>query len=172
MAKLEEAVKQLKNDKAPSPGDFTTNFFHACLSTIKEEVLDIVEEFWKTSKILKYFNSTFLTLIPKENGADSASKFQPVALCNVIFKIITKTISNRLKTILSNLVPKEQSGYIECRQILDGIILSHEIIHSLKDTKKVSMLIKLDLSKSFDKLKWDFMKKILKAFGFCDQWVS
>ena len=108
----------------------------------------------------------FLTLISNENGADSAGKFRPIALCNVIFKIITKTISNRLKTILLNLVSKEQSGYIECRQILDGIILSHEIVHSLKATQKNGMLIKLDLSKAFNKLNWDFMKKMLIAFGF------
>ena len=75
MDELEEAIKQFKDDKAPSPDGFTTNFFHSCWSTIKEEVLDIVETSMRTGKILKAFNSTYITLIPKENGADFPSKF-------------------------------------------------------------------------------------------------
>ena len=65
MVELEEVVKKLKNNKASSPDDFTTNFFHACWHTIKDEVLSIVEDSRKTGKIMKYFNSTFFTLIPK-----------------------------------------------------------------------------------------------------------
>ena len=113
MEELEKVVKQLKNDKAPGPYGFTTNFFHACWSTIKEEVLAIVKDSRKTGKILKSFNSMFLTLIPKENGADFAGKFQLTTLCNVNFKIITKTIANKLKPLLPTLISKEQSGYVE-----------------------------------------------------------
>ena len=101
------------------------------------------------------FKSMFLSLVPKENRGDSTGKFLPITLYNVIFTIIAKTIANRLKPLLSSLISKEQSGYVEGRQILDGIIISHEIIHLLKTTKKFGMLIKLDLSKAFDKLNWN-----------------
>ena len=73
-------------------------------------------------------------------------------LCNVIYKLISKVIANRLKPLLPLLISPEQIGYVEGHQILDGIILSHEIIHSLKILKKPGMLLKLDLSKYFDKL--------------------
>ena len=72
-------------------------------------------------------------------------------MCNVVYKIITKVISNRLKTLLHFLISPEQTGYVEGRQILDGIILAHEVTHSLKIMKNPRMLIKLDLSKAFDK---------------------
>ena len=55
---------------------------------------------------------------------------------------------------------------MEGYQILDGIILYDELIHSLKLTKIPGLLIKLDLSKVFDKFKWSYMEKILQAFGF------
>jgi len=54
---------------------------------------------------------------------------------------------------------------------MDGIILTHEIIHSLKQTKNPSMLLKLDLSKAFDSISWDYIQKILTAFGFAPSWV-
>jgi len=51
-------------------------------------------------------------------------------------------------------ISQEQAGYVEERQIMDIVILSHEVIHSLKTTKIPGMLIKLDLSKDFDRVSW------------------
>ena len=121
---------------------------------------------------MKAFNFMFLTLISNENGADSTGKFRPIALCNVIFKIINETISNMIKMLLPTLISKEQSRYVEGRNILNGIILSHEIIHSLKANKNDGMLIKLELSKYLKNINQDFMKKMLTMFSFYDQWVN
>jgi len=69
------------------------------------------------------------------------------------------------------LISPEQLGYVEGMQIIDGIILTHDIIHSLKHLKKVGMLLKIDLSKAFDKLSWTFIQKMFSAFGFSPPWV-
>jgi hypothetical protein len=55
---------------------------------------------------------------------------------------------------------------------MDSVILAHEVIHSLQKTKTPSMLLKLDLSKDFDKLSWEFMRAMLLAFGFDHIWVT
>eukprot|EP00253_Pinus_taeda_P015607 PITA_15607 len=70
------------------------------------------------------------------------------------------------------LISPEQSGYVEGRQILDGIILMHEIIHSLKQTRQPCIILKLDLSKAFDKLSWTYIQKMLNAFGFSHMWEA
>lgn len=59
---------------------------------------------------------------------------------------------NCLKPILLDLISLEETNYVEARQIVDGIVVAHEVIHSLKKSKKSGMLIKLDLSKAFDNL--------------------
>ena len=138
--------------KGPGPNGFTTNFFHFFWEMIKEEVRAIVEESRSKRGVLKDFNVTFLALIPKGEGVDSPNKFKPIALCNVIYKIITKVIANRLKPLLPGLISPKQSGFVEGREILDGIIAVHEVTHSLKCTKLPGMLIKLDISKAYDKL--------------------
>ena len=121
--------------------------------------------------ILKALNATFLTLIPKEPETEGLGKLRPIALCNVIYKIITKTIANRLRPLLSLIISPEQAGFVEGRQILDGIILIHETIHSVKIRKIPGMLLNLDLSKSYDKLNWEFLAGTLRAFGFSYQWT-
>jgi hypothetical protein len=61
-------------------------------------------------------------------------------------------IASRLKPILPLIIAKEKEGFIEGRKILDGIIVSHEDIHSLKVSKKVIMMMKLDMSKAYDRM--------------------
>ena len=122
-------------------------------------------------RVLTTFNATFLSLIPKENGADSLGNFRPISLCNVVLKIITKVMASRLKPLMPRLIAPEQSSFVEGRQILDGIILTQEMIHSLKQIKSPSMLIKVDVVKAYDKVSWIFLKAMLKAFGFQHDWV-
>ena len=117
-------------------------------------------------------NATHLALISKEIGTSHLGKFWPISLCNVIYKIISKVVANRLKPLLPLLISLEQSGYVEGFKILDGIILSHEVFHSLKTTKTPGMILKLDLSKAFNKLSHFFIEEMLLSFSFCQYWVQ
>ena len=126
MQEVEEVVNQMALGKSPGPDGFTSNFFHYFWDLVKEEVLNIAEESRNKRGVLKTFNATFLTLIPKEAGVNSPDKFQLIASCNVIYKIISKVIANRLKHLLPNLISPEQSGFVEGRHILGGVILVHE----------------------------------------------
>ena len=138
--------------KSPGPDGFTTNFFHHFGDLVKEDMLGIVEESRNKRGFLKAFNATFLTLIPKEAGVDTPDKFRPIVLWNVIYKIISKVIANRLKTLLPNLISSKQSGFVEGRQILDGVIIVHEVLHSLRITRVPGMMIKLEIAKVYDKI--------------------
>jgi hypothetical protein len=171
-AEVDQAIQELPIGKAPGPDGFTTDFFHSCWPMLREEVWQLVEESRSSGKVLPALNATFLTLIPKEERVTNPKNFRPIALCNVIYKIISKVIALRLKPILPFIISKEQSGYVEGRKIMDNVILVHEIIHSLKSTRTPGMLLKLDLSKSFDKLSWQYMKALLSAFGFNKDWIS
>jgi hypothetical protein len=73
-----------------------------------------------------------ITLIPKENEAKTMDRYKPIALCNVIYKIISKVVANRLKPLLPSMISQQKAVFMEGRQIMDNIIQAHEIIHTLK----------------------------------------
>ena len=95
--------------------------------------------------MLPSLNSTFIVLIPIEQHFMTPDRFRPIALYNIIYKVIPKVIASPLKPFLPLLISLEQSEYVEGWKIINGIILTHEIIHSLKHSKKAGMLLKIDL---------------------------
>eukprot|EP00253_Pinus_taeda_P024057 PITA_24057 len=169
LQEVESAAKSLKAGKAPGPDGFSSNFFHHFWELIKWEVWQVVEESRNLRWMYPGLHATFIALIPKSEDSSTPDKFRPITLCNIIYKIVSKVVALRLKPLLPGIISPEQSGYVEGRQITDGIILSHEIIHSLKHSKKPGMLLKIDLSKAFDSISWDYMKK--SAFGFANTWI-
>lgn len=126
----------------------------------------MVEESRSLRWMFPRMNATFIALIPKVEKPCRPDKYRPIALFNIIYKIVSKIIASRIKLLLPLIISPEQSGYVEGRQITNGIILTHEIIHSLKISKKPGMLLKLVLPKAFDSLSWKYIEKTLIEFGF------
>jgi len=130
-----------------------------------------VEDSRKSKKVMKALNASFIALIPKKENVMTPDGFRPIALCNVVYKIISKMIANRLKPLLPSLISEEKTGYVEGRQILNNIIQAHEVAHSLKCNNQASMIIQFDLTKTYDKISWCYIRAILKAYGFDQNWI-
>eukprot|EP00253_Pinus_taeda_P035256 PITA_35256 len=172
LKEIEETVKAMKKGTAPSPDGFTVDFYQAGWHFLGKEIPELVEESRMNQKVWTAINSTFYALIPKGDNLEDANGFRPIALCNVIYKIITSMIAKRLKPILDKLISAEQTCFVEGRQILDGLVVTQEIIHSLKVKKQKGMMIKLDLSKAYDRLNWNYLEKVLESFSFNRRWID
>ena len=132
----------------------------------------MVEESRRTQFVFKDLNNTFLELIPKKGERETFNDFRPIALCNIVNKVIANVIDNRLKMVLSTIISPEQSGFAPGKSIYEGIIIAHEAIHSLKSNKDPGMLLKLDISKAYDNVNRCVLMRILEKFGFGDRWCK
>lgn len=104
---------------------------------------------------LKDLNHTFITLIPKKKQPQTIVDYHLISLCNVLYKIVSKTIANRLKAALPSLISKSQSAFIPGRQIIDNILVAYEVFQFLKRKKNGKhdfMSLKLDMSKAYDRV--------------------
>ena len=75
----------------------------------------------------------------------------------------------RMKPILPSLISNEQDGFVAGKQITNGIVLMHEILHSEKIKKEEAMIVKLDMEKAYDRVNQQFLMEVLERFGFGDQ---
>ena len=89
-----------------------------------------------TGYILKELNNTFITLVPKSLNPEKISECRPISLCNVAYKIAAKVLANRLKLIIDELITPHQNAIIKGRLITDNIVLTHELLHTIKRKKK------------------------------------
>lgn len=104
---INEAIKEMHNGKAPSLDGVNLYFFKTCWETVKHDISEVVEDSIKSKSVLRALNESFIALIPKQEKAMTPNRFRPIALCNVVHKIISKVIANRLKPLLPTLVSEE-----------------------------------------------------------------
>lgn len=124
--------------------------------------------------MLKGLNHMIISLIFKVKQIQFMSDLRPIGLCNVMYKIISKIITRRLKPLMNTLIDYEQSAFTSSRLISDNILTNHEIMHSFKQRKgkhNCRMTLKLDLSKAFDCVEWSYLHHILFRFGFHGKFV-
>uniref|UniRef100_A0A2N9FSP0 CCHC-type domain-containing protein n=1 Tax=Fagus sylvatica TaxID=28930 RepID=A0A2N9FSP0_FAGSY len=118
--------------------------------------------------LLSQMNHTFITLIPKKQGANNFNQFRPISLCNFYYKIISKILVNRLRPLLPKIIDPSQAAFVPGRWIGENVVLAQEIVHSFKQSKKRkgSVGFKLDFHKAYDSLEWTFILRVLKVVGF------
>ncbi|CAA7034130.1 unnamed protein product [Microthlaspi erraticum] len=92
--------------------------------------------------------------------------YRPISCCNVLYKVISKIIANRLKKILPDLISLNQSAFIKDRLLVENLLLATELV---KDYHKHSIssrcAINIDISKAFDSVQWSFLLNTLSAMN-------
>ena len=86
-----------------------------------------------------------------------------------------KVLANRLKKILPQIISESQSAFVPGRLISDNILIAFETLHHMQHMKggrQGYMALKLDMSKAYDKVEWEFLEKIMLKMGFHTRWVS
>eukprot|EP00253_Pinus_taeda_P024113 PITA_24113 len=169
---VEAAMKSMGKDKSLGPDCWTVELFLHFFDLIGAELADVVEESRLRGEIYKPFNATFIALIPKKDAPESFEDFRPICLCNCIYKIIAKVIASRLIPILSRNISMEQFGFLEGRQIHEAIGVAQEVIHSVKQKKKKGVILKIDLSKAYDRINWLYLRLLLTHLGFNFSFIS
>lgn len=111
-ADVVEAIKHLHPAKAPGPDGMTLLFFQKFWPVCKNEVLHDVLKILKEGVDPTYLNHTNIVLIPKVKSPKNPKDLRPISLSNVLTRIISKVIANRVKPILPDIISESQSAFI------------------------------------------------------------
>jgi hypothetical protein len=144
---VKSVVMNMKRNTAPGPDHIPIEFYQVCREFIKEDILNLFQGFWTHSLDVDRLNYGVITLIPKTKEAAKIQQFRPICLLNVIYKIITKTLMLRFEDCMSRIISSSQNAFIKGRNIMDGVLCLHEILHDTRVRKKDGIMLKLDLKR-------------------------
>lgn len=121
---------------SPGPNGFSTVFYQTHWDIVGGDVTRAILEVLNKSCDISSINETFIVLIPKIKKPQIVSKYRTISLCNVIYKVVSKVLANRLKLILPQLISPTQSTFVPERLILDNVIVAFEAMHSMSSKVK------------------------------------
>lgn len=162
----------LLNDKVSGPDGYTKEFYVAAWRIIGKDFITAVQSFFLYGFLPTGVNATNLTLIPKINDPQTMKDYMSIACCNLLYKVISKVLANRLKVIFPYAIKPNQSAFLKGRLLLKNVLLASELVTgNHRTTNKEKCAIKFDISKAFDTVKWSFIVAVLQAMGLPLQFI-
>lgn len=113
-------------------------------------------------------NYSHTVLIPKKNDPSLISDYRHINSANVVFKILSKVITNRLKLVLLNVILENQGAFVPNQLITNNTTVAYELLHKIRNKRKGKVgqiAIKLDISKAYDRVEWGFLQDIMLKLG-------
>ncbi|GKV27402.1 hypothetical protein SLEP1_g36575 [Rubroshorea leprosula] len=118
--------------------------------TLKEDVMGYFSEFHNAGRIVKGANASFLALIPKVDNPQKIEEYRPISLINSMYKMLSKVLANRLKTMMDDLI----------------------VLDEARSKKIKGFCFKVDFEKAYDRVSWAFLDYMLKRMGFNHVWCQ
>ena len=173
--KVKAALGQMHPTKAPGPDGMSTLFYQKYWDIVGCDVANMVLNALNSNASIANLNNTYITLVPKVKMPNKMKDFHPISLCNVAYKLLSKVLANRLKTVLSHIISENQSAFLSQRLITDNILVAFELMHYLEHKKSGDngyMAVKLDMSKAYNRVEWVFIEKVMRRLGFNEKWIE
>ncbi|GKB24097.1 putative RNA-directed DNA polymerase, eukaryota, reverse transcriptase zinc-binding domain protein, partial [Tanacetum coccineum] len=123
-------------------------------SSLRDEeavVCTAIHNLFSNGKLLKEINHTFLALIPKVATPFKVNDYRPISCCNVIYKCISKILTNRIIEGIKEVVSENQSAFVPGRRISDNILITQELMHNYhRNRGSPRCAFKVDIQKAYD----------------------
>lgn len=162
----------MPSNKSPGPDGFPCEFFTTTWPFIAQDFTIAVQSVFKLGLLPKGINSTILALVSKNLVAKEMKDYRPIACCNVLYKVVSKILANRLKVILTRIILKNQSAFVKGRLLMENVLLASEFVKDYhKDSISPSCAMKIDIFKAFDSVQWRFLLSCLEALGFPERFL-
>lgn len=131
----EKVVMEMKDNTAPGPDGLSVAFYKNFWGTIRTEIEGMIRDFNENKLDIARLNYGVISLIPKVQEANDIKQYRPICVSNVILKIFTKMMVNRMTMLADNIISRTQSTFIKGRYIIDSAVILHEVIHELRQDK-------------------------------------
>lgn len=169
-------LKNMSNNKSPGSDGFSAEFFKVFWPYLGNFIIRSLNFGFQNGELSITQREGIITCIPKENKSKELLKnWRPITLLNVVYKIASGTLANRLKKHLDKLINPDQTGFISGRYIGENTRLIYDMMQYTEENDIPALLLLIDFEKAFDSVSWSFLDKVLRCFNIGEcfrKWIS
>ena len=160
------SLKELKNGKTPGVDGFPPDFYKFFWKDVGSLVFDSLK-YAETKKEMSIDQRRgVINLIPKQNKDIRRLKnWRPISLLNTDYKILTKALATRLKSVLPSVIHPDQVAYLKGRYIGQNIRTIIDVMDYTRQNNLEGIIAFLDFEKAFDSINWQVIDEALEAFN-------
>ena len=162
---IKEAIKLLKNGKAPGSDNIHPEMLKADIDLISSILQPLLAEIWTTEQIPPKWKQGLIIKIPKKGDPSQCSNWRGITLLNTINKIVAIIIQRRVSNALDPVLRKEQAGFRPSRSCVDHINTLRIIIEQSVELRSPLYLLFVDFERAFDTLDHNRMWTTLENYG-------
>lgn len=163
---ITQALKCLKEEKAPGPDGFPIRFYIEFWNVLGNDVSRALEEFHSKGALCRSLNSSFITLIPKKPQPVDIRDYWPISLLNSFYKLLSKVLALRMEEVMGFIISPTQCAFVKGRQLLDCSLIANESIDFWLKSNFGGLVCHVDMGKAYDHVNWGFLDWALKQMGF------
>jgi hypothetical protein len=169
---LEKALGEANLKSAPGIDGYSTKFIKKFFYILGRPLFNCCKLCLDEESLIDLFSTAQIKLIPKKGDLSKIKNWRPISLLSNFYKILSRAINNRLKSVVNRVLSRSQKGFTRTRQIHEVILnLSETINHCTINNVKGAMVC-VDQAKAFDSVDHTFMVKTFRFFGFGDKFIS
>ena len=169
---IRKVLFAMKSNKSLGPDGFPCEFYKLTWPVLRRDFVVAIQSVFQFGFLPKGVNSTILALVPKKTDSMEMKDYRPIACCNVLYKVVSKILANRLKKLFPNIISDNQSAFIKERLLMDNVLLASEMVKDYhRESVSPRCVMKIDISKAFDSVQWEFVLKGLEVMGFPGRFI-
>ena len=166
------SLSSMKLNKSPGSDGLPVEFYQAFWDHLWGPFMNSLNESIRKSQLTDTQGHGVLSLFFKSGDETNLNNWRPITLLNVDYKIITRTLAQRLQKVITKIVSTDQNGNIKNRFIGFSIRQIQDIIDYAEESNLEGVLLFLDYQKAFDSIEWNFMNLALEKFGFGHNFIN
>ena len=162
-----QSIKQMENRKTPGSDGLPKEFYLKFFPLFGKSFVQMINNCYEMGSLTESQRYGIISILCKKPEASQfLTNWRPISLLNVDYKIISKSLCNRLKLVMSKLISVDQTCSVPTRSIADNCHLLRCIVDYSVQKDIPIAIINLDQAKAFDRVSHSFLFDCLKAYGF------